>query len=183
MILYTFGAAIWNVLCLWLKGASRYCFMKVNYLILLITATLVFHFASCKKDHTGQNSHTYNLLNKSLDEIKALIAGTWKFQYDSSNGFAGPQRNPHTPNTYYTNNSYLTFLTKDTLVWTVNGNLFLRDTATITKIRYAPYNDSVYLFVYAQGAYAWMIDQIRNDTLVIEAGFLSGGGLRYYLTR
>ncbi len=156
--------------------------MKIKIWVFLIPVAGLFASASCHKD-TAPKLRINNLLYKSLEQIKAEIAGTWKFQYDSSNGFGGPQRNPHTPNTYYTNNSFITFLTKDTIVWTVNGNLFLRDTATTTKIRYSPYSDSVYLFVYAQGAYAWMMDQIRNDTLVIEAGFLSGGGLRYYLTR
>lgn len=156
--------------------------MRIKHQFLLITLTYLLTSASCHKDVTN-NIHVVNLLNKPLDEIRVEIAGNWKVQYDSSNGFGGPQRNPHTPNTYYTDNSHLSFLTNDTLVWTVNGNLFLRDTATITKIRYAPYVDSVYLFTYAQGAYAWMMDQIRNDTLVIEAGFLSGGGIRYFLTR
>ena len=154
--------------------------MKTRTLICLLPITALFIYASCNKEK-GEDPHNHSLLNKSLSEIRNKIAGTWKFQYDSSNGIAGPQRGP-----YYTDNSYLNFLPKDSIRWTINGNAIINDTIIITKGYSFSYPFDVYIFSFNSGIgfqYSWTMDQIRNDTLVIEDGFIAGGGLRYYLTR
>lgn len=152
--------------------------MKIKTFFLLISFAGLLTSSSCHKD-VNKKVHVVNLLNKSLDEIRAEIAGTWKLQYDSSNGFGGPMKNIPVNGEY----RYYSFLTNDTIKLNINGNILVYQKATITKGHYPPYPNDVYIFWFGAGAFAWVMDQKRNDTLIIENGYLSGGGERYYLTK
>ncbi len=152
--------------------------MKARYFLTLLSITALFTYASCNKDEK-ENPHSYSLLNKSLSEIRNEIAGTWKLQYDSSNGFGGPMKNIPVNGEY----RYYSFLPGDTVKLNINGNILVYDKAVVTKEYSYSYPFDVYIYRFGAGAFAWVMDQKRNDTLVIEAGFLSGGGERYYLTR
>lgn len=152
--------------------------MKTALCIILLSAAGLFISASCNKNKE-EDPHNHSLLNKSIDEIRAEIAGTWKVQYDSSNGIAGPMKNTPPIGT----NEFISFLSYDTIKWIYNGSTYVFDKMLITKRFSHSYSREVYVSVFDSGAYFWTMDQIRNDTLVIEAGFLAGGGLRYYLTK
>ena len=152
--------------------------MKRRPLIILLSIAALFIYASCNKNER-ENPHNHSLLNKTLSEIRNEIAGTWKLQYDSSNGFGGPQKDIPLNGNY----EIFSFLSNDTVKINKNGNILVYDKAVVTKEHSYSYPFDVYIYRFGAGAFAWVMDQIRNDTLVIEAGFLSGGGLRYYLTR
>jgi hypothetical protein len=152
--------------------------MKIMFWVLLLVVFGLFVSSSCHKN-SERNIHVVNLLDKSLDEIRAEIAGTWKVQYDSSNGIAGPQKGIPMNGNY----EIFSFLPNDTVKINKNGTILVYEKATISKEPSFSYPFEVYIYRFGGGAFAWTMDQKRNDTLVIEAGFLSGGGLRYFCTR
>ena len=152
--------------------------------LFLLSAVSLFFITSCSKDDdnnpiSGTNS---NLLNKSLPEIRSAISGTWQVQYGYVNGIAGVQK--LTPPAGQ--GDLFRFLSNDTLKRSTynDASVIVYAKAAIYKIKSAGYPayDSVYVFDYAGGEKLTM-QEIKNDTLIIDAGFATGGGPNYYLTK
>jgi hypothetical protein len=157
--------------------------MKLKYFIPVFAFFALLIVASCKKSSSGEDPHNHSLLDKSLDDIRAEIAGKWQIQRTHSYvcGIIAPCENK---DTFYINNTgdLVYFLTNDTVKQTgsTGSPIKIYEKATITKVfTYGTSTvDSVYNFQMANGLYIWAMDQIKNDTLVIDAGIYT-----HYLTR
>ena len=157
--------------------------MKFKTLFLSIVVS-VFIIAGCSKDDdnnpvTGTNS---NLLNKSLPEIRNAITGTWQVQYGYVYGITGVQK--LTPPAGQ--GDLFRFLSNDTLKRSTynDASVILNAKASIYKIKSSGYPayDSVYVFDYPSSE-KFIMQEIKNDTLIIDAGLATGGGSNYYLTK
>lgn len=161
--------------------------MKTTSLTLSIAA-YIFILLSCSKA-TIEDPHNHSLLNKSLDKIRAEIAGSWQMKriHTEYCGIIAPCVNK---DTFYLNNDgdIISFLAYDT-VKQVGRNgypvkIYEKASVYKEKVTYGGYNgfptniDSVYKFDMSNGYYQWVMWNIKNDSLVIFSGANT-----YYLLR
>ena len=151
--------------------------MKMKtYKRMLFTVALVSIFAQCKKNDSPavEDPHNHSLLNKSLPEIKSEIAGHWVEKYTFLCGIIGSCIHPAQPN------SYIDFIPVDTLKRIQNGVIFEYGKMYIHKEANVNWgyggSDSVYVFKLQGSPYAYVMQEIRNDTLVI-----NGDGIKFYI--
>jgi hypothetical protein len=160
--------------------------MKIKYPYLALFLFTLLIYSACKKDKPTpiiEDPSNHSLLKKSIDEIRAEISGKWQVQYTYTYGITGIQR--YTPPLGQGNLFF--FLANDTVKQSsFDLNLiFLYDKASIVKTSGNAYNgEPVYNYNFTNPINRFLIMQeIKNDTLIIDAGFASGGGLNYYLIR
>jgi len=153
--------------------------MKINSFLGLFFCFSILISASCKKDNITEDPHNHSLRKKSIDQIRYEISGKWKIHYDSSNGFAGLVKTIHANDIVY-------FLINDTIKRKINNSIVLYEKASINKrYSYNIYNDSIYAFDFYSGQYSWVMDRIKNDTLIVDdgSGYQSVGGQTFFMTR
>jgi len=125
--------------------------MKFKFTLVAFISFL-FVQAACKKDKIIY-SHNQSLRDKSLDYIKATIAGNWEIKKIYSCGFIGC-------NCSNVQNDYVFFLANDTVKRVTNGNVVLYEKAIITKQHSYYHNDEVYMYSLAGGFYLWTMSEI-----------------------
>ena len=149
-------------------------------------AILILFFSACGKNITieaiPEDPHNHSLLNKTLDEIRSEIAGKWQVQRGFTNGVAGPI----SVNIEKGKGDIYKFLFNDSVKVTnySDQQIYLYDKATITKENNAGYNFQVYTYDFSNVLIMPMVMQeIKSDTLIIDRGFISGGGYKFYLIK
>ncbi len=154
--------------------------MKTIRLLFLLSGIAVISiFGQCNKNDM-EDPHNHSLLNKTLAQIQAEIAGRWQIKRTHYYicGVAGCD----TWDTTYNNNGgdLISFLTNDTVkqVGYTGVPIKLYEKANISKVKvyYGSYNgfpvnvDSAYKYEMANGYYTYFMQEIKNDSLVIFAG-------------
>ena len=153
---------------------------KKLWLLFAIIATVYY---SCGKEETKteEDPHNKDLRKKSLSEIKATIKGSWEIKRGCDIGFTGSHCGPWQPG------DIVSFLSNDTLKRIVNGITKWYSQATIAKVRdWSTGNATDSLFSYSfqpNGTFLWTMQEIKNDTLIIDDGYAAGGGFNYYLIK
>lgn len=147
-------------------------------LIVIIIAGL----ASCNKTNSdAEDLHNHSLLKKDLPQLRAEVAGRW--QVERLNYITCPFIGPcYQIDSVYRNNegNLISFLNNDTIKVTgyTGTPVITYEQATVAKIRYNPESDSVYVFRFNNNMHQYLLQEIKNDSLVI-----SDRGVNYYLTR
>jgi hypothetical protein len=155
--------------------------MNAKYIVALLV--LVVSLTQCKKSPTEvEDPSNHSLLNKSINQIRAEIAGTWKLKrsYYEICGILGCT----SKDTTYRNNDgdLFYFLANDTVKRTgYNGSpIKVYQKANILRKKY--YGtfpvDSIYTYELSGGASEWLMVEVKNDTLIVEDVVYT-----YYLTR
>ena len=158
---------------------------KLFLLSIVFFSTLIF-CGSCKKNKTStliEDPHNHSLLKKSLEEIRTEISGKWQVQYRLSYGFTGIQK--YTPPSGQ--GELFFFFANDTVRQSTYdlSIILLNDKASIVKASTSAYNgELVYNYNFTVPFNRTLVMQeIKNDTLIVDEGFASGGGRNYYLIR
>lgn len=135
--------------------------MKISVIpISLLLIIFLFSFAQCKKSDTGLN---IILHDKPLNTIQSYIQGKWKLQY-TFGGFAA-MKYPAT------HNSYIILNPNNIIIGNDSAGVVV-DTAIIWVRAKDIAGDSTYLLTYSYTPgyafpYAYIVDRIYNDTLVL----------------
>jgi hypothetical protein len=160
--------------------------MKIKYTQLALIFFTLLVYSACKKNKPApiiEDPRNHSLLKKSIDEIRVEISGKWQVQYSYSYGAVGIQK--YTPPLGQGNLFF--FLANDTVKQSSFdlSLIFLYDKANIVKTSINAYNgEPVYTYNFSNPLNRPLIMQeIKNDTLIVDAGFASGGGFNYYLMR
>ena len=151
-------------------------------LMIFISVAMAAVFAQCKKTDTPavEDPHNHSLLNKTLPQIQAEIAGKWQIKRTHFYvcGIAGC----NTSDTTYNNNNgdLVSFLTNDTVKQTGYTGIPIKiyEKAQIAKVKvfYGGYNgfpynvDSAFQFSMSNGFYVWAMAEIKNDSLLLVDG-------------
>lgn len=130
-------------------------------LFFLFAAVIILFSFQCKKEHSGPVNIT--LWDKPLPVIQSYITGKWKLEY-AIGGFMGmkyPARNNAymklTPSHIIIGNDSSGIVVDTTIVWEKNTDIRNRNT-WLLSYHYSP----GYIF-----PYHYIIEQVRNDTLII----------------
>lgn len=148
--------------------------MKKQSLIISSVLILLLCFTRCKTDEITPTNIV--LYNKPLKTMQQYIQGKWKLQY----AYGGFSTHKYTavddsymilsPNHITMGNSSKGVVVDTTIVWTKT------DIGT---------NDFTYLLSYSWAGYPWpeyyVVDQIKNDTLIIRE--YVNDGYDYYYTK
>jgi len=120
------------------------------------------------------------LWDKPLDTIKAYIQGYWKLKYRRG-GIAGDNYIDHPTKL----NSYS--FNQNVVLWTVDDNTFANNNVgwvNTSNYNYHIQANTVWTMSFndTRGiTYSFIIDKIKNDTLVFDENFLDGQS--YYCSR
>lgn len=148
--------------------------MKTFFVLLIPGLLLLFY--SCKKNrhHLKEDPHNYPLYNKSISQLKSGISGRWqlqRYEYQIC-GFAGCDTSNYT---YEQNKGdYIIFGNQDSVI-KVRYDLslyYIKEIAQIERIKNRDPSlkvDSIYRYSLQNGFTAWVMQEIKNDTLVIKA--------------
>ncbi len=121
-------------------------------------------FISCKKNKPIETEKIIDLKKKTLNEIRAAIAGTWEIKKYSLDGLIAVYDQPYPPG------DFISFLTNDTVKRITNGNLVIYEKAQIAKEYSYVLRDSVFSYRMNSLLGVWEMSQIKNDTLVMLDG-------------
>lgn len=158
--------------------------MKTKHIIIALLTLSLFGYWSCKKNEATlvEDPHNHSLLNKTLPQLKAEIAGTWQMKrshYEVCGILGCTVRD-----TTFLNNGgdLIYFLANDTVKRTgYMGTPFkIYQKAIVQRKKY--YGtfpvDSIYTYEMFGGSTEWLMIEIKNDSLVIGDIVYT-----YYLTR
>ena len=138
--------------------------IKIGILLLLFSSM----GAGCEKDNE-ELLHNITLHDKPLPVIQKYITGKWRLQYAFGGLWAHKVIN--------TNNSYM-ILSPDHITKGNDSGIIVDTTLVWVKTEIGT-NDFTYLFSYPPSSISYIVDQIKNDTLVITQ-YLSDGFTFYY---
>lgn len=152
-------------------------------LILLLFVSIIILQLGCGKDEVTEDPHNHSLLNKSIDQIRAEIAGKWQLQRYSTTicGVAGCNTDEYS---YPSGTGDIIFFRTNDTVQKVKYDYsltYIYEKASVQKVRnwiFPTPPDSLYSFSMQSGYLQWLMKEIKNDTLL-----LSDYPYLYYLTR
>ncbi len=148
---------------------------------LFVSFLLINFFSSCKKDSVPEDPHNQTLLGKNLDQIRHEIAGKAQVRRELSNGVAGPIGTdiPSGKGDLYQ------FLFNDTVKITdfTSQNVFIHERAKVSKKIAPGYTTAQFMYELSDPSRHFVMQEIKRDSLIIDAGFTSGGGWEYSLVR
>ncbi len=139
----------------------------MKYILIIIMLFFSTFYIGCDDKPLVVDPHNKDLINVSLDELKATLPGNWLLTWETRCGFLPCY------NIYYTagQQDVFSFLPLDTVKRvTASGVTLVYDKATIT--RSTP--DNIWFYSMAGGLRNWAFLKIRNDTLIAEIDYSQG---------
>jgi len=144
-----------------------------HILVLSLFLIINFCFARCQKD---RQIITLPLHDKSLPIIQSYIKGKWKLQYV----YGGLIERKYADKDH----SYMILTPYHIIIGNASTGVVV-DTTIVWERAKARYDDSTYLLTYSWSGYLWpehyLVDQIKNDTLIIIDDV--DDGFSYYYTK
>ncbi len=146
--------------------------MKKNLKIPLLITLMLISAWGCQHDFIIQPQYQSNIIlfGKPLPVIQEYITGTWNLQY-SAGGLAY-HKVVDTANTFW-------ILTPTHISAFNNSGVYVN-----TQLIWTPatlYNEKAYLFSYNGSPLHYIVEQIKNDTLIIRE--YADDGFTYYFSK
>jgi len=140
--------------------------MKLKLIFVAFISFLLIQ-AACRKDKTI-DPHNQNLRDKTIDYIRAKISGDWYLEYGIICGINGCQPSYSSPG----QQDIVSFLANDTIRQTdhMGQIIYFKEKTIVYRICDPNYLDSVFVFQFQNSSRAWNMQQIKNDTLVVNDG-------------
>lgn len=141
-----------------------------------ILISQIIIFSSCGKDSSESNVEIIYLREKTINEAKSDLIGSWKIHYSLGYGLSGPVKT-------LTPNSFFKVLSNDSVYLTINNSTLTEDIVTYSRINTAFGYSAVTMNFPINGEpnMEWIYDYKKGDSLWLSGNCVSCAG--YMMTR